>query len=69
MECKKCGEPLVFINTDKTNGLVGYYKCYNDCDNPLVTFRTVKGYRKVEFDIDENPLYKYKIDINENNRK
>lgn len=33
MECPKCKEPMVFVNTDKRNGLVGHWKCVNeDCE-------------------------------------
>lgn len=27
MKCEKCNEPLIFTNTDKNNGLIGYWQC------------------------------------------
>lgn len=33
MKCKKCGEKLIFINSDDENGLIGYWlflKCRED---------------------------------------
>lgn len=30
MDCPKCKEPMIFVNTDKRNGLIGHWVCGNE---------------------------------------
>lgn len=36
MKCTECGEPMVFIGTDKHNGLLGFWRCLKCSDEPPV---------------------------------
>lgn len=56
VKCKKCEENLVFVNTDKNNGLIGFWDCPNECN--WKEWKTIsfdekpKGFKEVNF----NPI-------------